>query len=65
MLAIKIVAIAAATMSPRVLATSKDLGVGYTGEGLKTCKEGEGWNEEHVGWKVTGSNPGAGKVLSC
>ena len=59
------VAIAAATRSPRALATSKGLTVsGKQEEAEKTCKEGDGCNEEDAGRKVAGSKPGAGKVFS-
>ena len=43
---------------------SKYVQVNFILKGRKTCKEGEGCNEEDVGRKVVGSNPGVGKVFS-
>ena len=64
LLVTEIVAIAAASRSPRVLATSKGPTMsGTREEAEKTCKEDDSCNEEDAGRKVAGSNPGAGKVF--
>ena len=39
--------------------------VWYAGGGQKTCKEGDGFNEDDAGRKFAGSNPGPGEVFSC